>query len=56
MTDQDEVARLKQALRDCIEDLEDWGGLALSSDYSGPDDKEQLARDIDRHKSNLVEG
>jgi hypothetical protein len=46
----DEVERLRAALRECIESLKEWGQLALSSDFSGPDDRGYLANDIARHK------
>lgn len=41
---------LKRGYRECIELMEEWGKLALSSDYAGLEDKAQLAKDIARHK------
>ena len=48
-----EVDRLLSALAACIDDLKEWGGLALSSDYSGRDDPEYLAAAIARHQAAL---
>jgi hypothetical protein len=49
-----EKLRLEAALRDCIDDLEQWGYLALSSDYARPEDPQCLATDLARHRANLT--